>query len=140
MRLIPYMLAAGLFAAPAMAAELTGTLQKVKETGTITLGVRDSSVPFSYLDDKQKPVGYAVDICYKIIDAVKAALKLPDLKVQLVPVAVIQPHPVDGERHHRSGMRVDHQQCRTAEAGRLHQHPFPDRKPVCLQEVRPSPI
>jgi glutamate/aspartate transport system substrate-binding protein len=86
MRFIPIMLAATLFAAPAMAAELTGTLQKIKETGTIALGVRDSSVPFSYLDGQQKPVGYAVDICYKIVDAVKKELKLPDLKVQLVPV------------------------------------------------------
>jgi glutamate/aspartate transport system substrate-binding protein len=86
MRIIPFMLATVLLAAPATAAELTGTLQKVKETGTITLGVRDSSVPFSYLDDQQKPVGYAIDICYKIVDAVKKELKLPDLKVQLVPV------------------------------------------------------
>jgi glutamate/aspartate transport system substrate-binding protein len=86
MRLIPFMLAATLFAVPAMAADLTGTLQKIKETGTITLGFRESSVPFSYLDDQQKPVGYAMDICYKIVDAVKQDLKLPDLKVQLVPV------------------------------------------------------
>ena len=86
MRLIPLTLAAVMMAAPAMAAELTGTLQKIKETGTITLGVRDSSVPFSYLDDNQKPVGYAVDICYKIVDAVKKELKLPDLKVATVSV------------------------------------------------------
>ena len=86
MRLIPLMLAATLLAVPAMAAELTGTLQKIKETGTITMGVRDSSIPFSYLDDQQKPVGYAVEICYKIVDAVKKELKLPDLKVQTVSV------------------------------------------------------
>ncbi len=86
MRLMPLMLAATMLAAPAMAADLTGTLQKIKETGTITLGVRDSSIPFSYLDDQQKPVGYAIDICYKIVDAVKQELKLPDLKVQTVSV------------------------------------------------------
>lgn len=86
MRLIPLALAAAFFALPAMAADLTGTLQKIKETGTITLGVRDSSVPFSYLDDNQKPVGYAVDICMKIVDAVKNELKMPDLKVATVPV------------------------------------------------------
>lgn len=86
MRLISLMLAALLAIAPAMAAELTGTLQKIKETGTIALGVRDSSVPFSYLDDQQKPVGYAIDICYKVVDAVKKELNLPNLKVQLVPV------------------------------------------------------
>ncbi|HBK04642.1 MAG TPA: amino acid ABC transporter substrate-binding protein [Acetobacteraceae bacterium] len=86
MRFIPLALAAMLLGAPAMAAELTGTLQKVKETGSIAMGVRDSSVPFSYLDEQQKPVGYAIDICYKIIDAVKKELNLPNLKVQLVPV------------------------------------------------------
>ncbi|HEY8566868.1 MAG TPA: amino acid ABC transporter substrate-binding protein [Beijerinckiaceae bacterium] len=79
-------LAAGLAIAPASAQELTGTLKKIKETGTITLGVRDSSVPFSYLDDKQQPVGYAIDICMKVVDAVKAELKLPNLAVKMNPV------------------------------------------------------
>ncbi|MDP3692952.1 MAG: amino acid ABC transporter substrate-binding protein, partial [Bradyrhizobium sp.] len=55
--MIGYTLAAALCAGPAMAQELTGTLKKIKETGAITLGFRDSSVPFSYLDDSQKPVG-----------------------------------------------------------------------------------
>jgi glutamate/aspartate transport system substrate-binding protein len=66
--------------------ELTGTLKKIKETGEIVLGVRDSSVPFSFLDDKQQPVGYAIDICMKVVEAVKADLKLPALKVTLNPV------------------------------------------------------
>ena len=70
----------------ASAQELTGTLKKIKETGSITLGVRDSSVPFSYLDDKQQPVGYAIDICLKIVEAVKQELKLPALKVNMNPV------------------------------------------------------
>ncbi len=70
----------------ASAQALTGTLQKIKETGAITLGVRDSSVPFSYLDDKQQPVGYAIDICMKIVDAVKKDLKLDKLEVKLNPV------------------------------------------------------
>jgi glutamate/aspartate transport system substrate-binding protein len=68
------------------AEELTGTLKKVKETGAITLGFRDSSIPFSYLDDNQKPVGFAMDICYKIVDAVKKELKLDKLEVKLNPV------------------------------------------------------
>jgi len=54
--------------------KLTGTLKNIKETGAITIGYRESSVPFSYLDDNQKPVGYAMDICYKIVDAVKKEL------------------------------------------------------------------
>ena len=73
-------------AAPAAAQTLTGTLKKAKETGTITIGYRESSIPFSYLDDKQQPVGYAMDLCMKIVDAVKADLKMPGLKVQLQPV------------------------------------------------------
>lgn len=71
---------------PASAQELTGTLKKIKETGSITLGFRESSVPFSYLDDKQQPVGFAMDICNKIVDAVKKELKLEKLEVKLNPV------------------------------------------------------
>ncbi len=77
---------AAFVAAPAVAQELTGTLKKVKDTGAITLGHRDSSIPFSYYDDKQNVVGYAMDICMKIVDAVKAELKMPNLKVVLNPV------------------------------------------------------
>jgi len=79
-------LIAGLLAGPAMAGELSGTLKKIKETGNITLGYRESSIPFSYLDDHQKPVGYAMDLCLKIVDAVKIELKMPNLKLTLQPV------------------------------------------------------
>jgi glutamate/aspartate transport system substrate-binding protein len=79
-------LAAALGAGGAQAEELTGTLKNVKETGAITIGFRDSSIPFSYLDDSQKPVGFAMDICYKIVDAVKKELKLDKLEVKLNPV------------------------------------------------------
>jgi glutamate/aspartate transport system substrate-binding protein len=78
--------AAGTVAGIAQAQELTGTLKKIKDTGTITVGHRESSIPFSYLDDKQQPVGYAIDLCMKVVDAVKAELKLPNLKVNLQPV------------------------------------------------------
>ena len=73
-------------AAPAAAQQLSGTLKKIKETGSITVGYRESSIPFSYLDDKQQPIGYAMDLCMKIVNAVKADLKMPGLKVQLQPV------------------------------------------------------
>ena len=72
--------------APAAAQELTGTLKKVKETGNFTIGYRESSIPFSYLDDKQQPIGYAMDLCMRVVDAVKADLKMPGLKVNLQPV------------------------------------------------------
>ncbi len=91
MRVIPLVLAAVLamplaVPRPAGAEELTGTLQKIKETGVVTMGIRDSSVPFSYIDDKQQVVGYAIDICLKVVDAIKAELKMPDLKLQMSPV------------------------------------------------------
>src|ERR1700739_3318981 len=70
----------------ARAEELTGTLKTIKETGAITLGYRDASIPFSYLDDSQKPVGFAMDICYAIADAVKKELKLNKLEIKLNPV------------------------------------------------------
>jgi glutamate/aspartate transport system substrate-binding protein len=73
-------------AAPAAAQELTGTLKKIKDTGAITLGHRDTSIPFSYYDDKQQVVGYAMDICYKIVEAVKTQLKMPKIEVKLNPV------------------------------------------------------
>ena len=80
---------AGLVSSMALSAnaqELTGTLKKIKDTGTITIGHRESSIPFSYLDDKQQPVGYAMDLCAKVVDAVKAELKMPNLKVAYQPV------------------------------------------------------
>jgi glutamate/aspartate transport system substrate-binding protein len=77
-----FSLVAILLVAPAHAEELTGTLKKIKESGAITLGTRDSSVPFSYNDEKQKNVGYAMDICLKIVDEVKAELKLDKLEVR----------------------------------------------------------
>lgn len=70
----------------AQAQELAGTLKKIKETGIITIGHRESSIPFAFLDDQQKPVGYAMDLCMKIVDALKVDLKLPKLKVALQPV------------------------------------------------------
>lgn len=79
-------LAVAITAGPAAAQELTGTLKKIKETGVIRIGNRDASIPLSYLDDNQKPIGYGIDICMKIVDAVKAQLKTPKLKVEFVPV------------------------------------------------------
>jgi glutamate/aspartate transport system substrate-binding protein len=57
------------------------TLQKIKDSGTITIGNRDSSVPFSYLDDSQKPIGFSLELCNLVVAKMKAKLGLPDLKV-----------------------------------------------------------
>ena len=73
-------------AAAVSAQEPTGTLKKIKDTGSITIGNRESSIPFSYLDDKQQPIGYSMDLCNKVVDAIKTELKLPNLKVAYNPV------------------------------------------------------
>jgi glutamate/aspartate transport system substrate-binding protein len=67
---------------PAFAQELTGTLKKIKETCSITIGHRDVSVPFSYYDDKQQPVGFALDICSQVVEAIKTELKLAKVDIQ----------------------------------------------------------
>ncbi|WP_333840357.1 amino acid ABC transporter substrate-binding protein [Pelomicrobium sp.] len=73
-------------AAPALAAELTGTMKKIKDTGTIVIGHREASIPFSYLDDQQRPIGYSMDICARIVEAVKKELNMPNLQVRYNPV------------------------------------------------------
>ena len=81
------LLAALAFASTATAQE--GTLKKIKDSGSITIGHRDASVPFSYYDDKQQPVGYAMDLCARIVEAVKTELKMQKIetKYQLVTSA-----------------------------------------------------
>lgn len=79
-------IAFGVVAATGASAQETGVLKKIKDNGAITLGFRDSSIPFSYLDENQKPVGYAMDICLKVVDAVKKELKVDKLEVKYNPV------------------------------------------------------
>jgi glutamate/aspartate transport system substrate-binding protein len=80
---VPAIAALSFIAQPALAQD---TLKKIKDSGSITIGHRDASSPFSYYDDNQKVVGYAMDLCYKIADAVKKELKLDKLEVKLNPV------------------------------------------------------
>ena len=80
------LLASALLSAPAMSQELTGTLKKIKDSGTITIGHRETSVPFSYLDEKQQPIGYSMDLCAAIVEEVKKELALPTLTVKYNPV------------------------------------------------------
>jgi glutamate/aspartate transport system substrate-binding protein len=86
MRLPAILFAAALAASPVAAEDLGGTLQKIQETKKITLGYQEASVPFSYLDGDQKPVGFALDICLKIVDAVKKQLGTSDIAVDFTPV------------------------------------------------------
>ena len=78
-------LIATLLAQPVLAQE-SPTLKKIKDSGTIALGHRESSIPFSYYDDKQQVVGYSHELMLKVVDAVKAELKMPTLQVKLTPV------------------------------------------------------
>jgi glutamate/aspartate transport system substrate-binding protein len=70
----------------AQAQELTGTLKKIKDSGTISLGYRESSVPFSYYDDKNEVVGFSQELAALVIEAIKKKLNLPNLQVKKVPV------------------------------------------------------
>ncbi|MFL5426038.1 MAG: glutamate/aspartate ABC transporter substrate-binding protein [Myxococcales bacterium] len=76
-----------LVALPASAAgDLGPTLQKIKESGIVAVGHRESSIPFSYYDDRQQVVGYSQDFALAIVDALKKELNAPSLQVKLVPV------------------------------------------------------
>jgi len=70
---------------PALA-QSSPTLKKIADSGAISLGHRESSIPFSYYDSKQQVVGYSHELMLKAVDAIKAELKRPDLAVKLVPV------------------------------------------------------
>lgn len=72
--------------AAALAQSTDPILDRIKAKGTITLGYRESSIPFSYLDDGRKPVGYAIDLCMKVVDAVRQRLQMPALKVDYIAV------------------------------------------------------
>ena len=80
------MLSCALLSAPAFAEELTGTLKKIKDTGSITLGHRESSIPFSYYDDKQNVVGYSQELMLKVVEAVKQELQLKSMTIKMLPV------------------------------------------------------
>ncbi|WP_338862296.1 glutamate/aspartate ABC transporter substrate-binding protein [Mycetohabitans rhizoxinica] len=70
----------------AVQAQEMETLKKIKDSGVIALGHRESSIPFSYYDEKQNVVGYSQELALKIVEAVKHELKMPGLKVKLIPI------------------------------------------------------
>lgn len=78
-----FALTATMLAAPAYA---DGRLEKIKSTGEIALGHRDTSIPFSYLDDKQNAIGYSLDICYGVVEALKEKLEMDKIDIKYVPV------------------------------------------------------
>lgn len=86
LRLIVALLVATALTGYADAQQLTGTLKKIKDSGSIVIGHRESSIPFSYYDDKQNVVGYAVDLCLRIVGAVKTHLKMDKIDIKYNPV------------------------------------------------------
>ena len=84
--LVSAALVAVLFAAPAVRAQSTGALKKIKDSGEMTIGYRDSSIPFSYLGADAQPVGYSLELCGRVVEAVKKQLALPTLKVNMQAV------------------------------------------------------
>ncbi|HEX5802292.1 MAG TPA: glutamate/aspartate ABC transporter substrate-binding protein [Azospira sp.] len=79
-------LALNLLSLPAVAAPDSPTLKRIKETGAITLGHRESSIPFSYYDDRQQVIGYSQDFMTEIVRTIKGELGLPGLQVRMMPV------------------------------------------------------
>ena len=77
---------AWLAAAPTLAQDLQGTLKKIRDSGTITIGYREQSLPFAFRGDDGKPAGYSVDLCQRIATGVQQQLKLAKLDVKWVPV------------------------------------------------------
>ena len=75
-------------AAPASAQDVDAIVRKLRETKTFTIGHRETSIPHSYIDNNQKVVGYSVELCLKIADAMKQELNLPDLQIKYVPVNI----------------------------------------------------
>lgn len=98
-----FLLSLWLACAGMVVAQPIDTLKRIADTGTINLGHRESSVPFSYYDNKRQVVGYSHDLMLRVLDAVKAELGLPALTIRLVPVtsqnrmAMVQNGAVDIE-------------------------------------------
>jgi len=84
--LLGLLLAGAVALPPALGQELTGTLKKIKESGSVVIGYRESSIPFSYLNAARQPIGYSIDLCLEIVEEAKDALGLDDVRIKFVPV------------------------------------------------------
>jgi ABC-type amino acid transport substrate-binding protein len=80
---------------------LSGTLKKVRDTGAITLGYRESSLPFSYLNRRRQPIGYSLDLCREIVEDVSTELDGMEIKIAFTPVT-----PANGQCAAAKGSRV----------------------------------
>lgn len=91
------------------------SLSRIRDTGVVVLGYRASSAPFSYLDAKLKPIGYSIELCEKVIAAVKVKLSLPELETKRIAVssATRMPMVANGTIDMECGITTN-----TAERGR----------------------
>ncbi len=87
-RLLAAALMVGLGASTGVAADAgdSPVLKRIEERGMVNIGHRETSIPFSYIGDDGKPIGYSIDICMKIVDAIRAELGRQDIGVKFVPV------------------------------------------------------
>lgn len=76
-----------------------GQIEKIRETREITIAHRDASIPFSYLDGEKRPVGYAVELCQKVVAALERELKIPKITIKYIAVSSASRIPaiVDGK-------------------------------------------
>ena len=88
MKLSPTLLFVSLLlAGPVLGQELQGTLKKIKESGTFTIGWREAAPPFSFPGPDKRPVGYSIDLCMNVAAAIQKQLGLSSLKLEWVPVS-----------------------------------------------------
>lgn len=84
----------GASGAPATAApKVAPTLQRIRDSGVVILAHREASIPFSYLDENKRPIGYALDLCMKVVEGLRRDLKMPNLRVEYVAVSGAQRLP-----------------------------------------------
>src|SRR6266700_7828098 len=65
---------------------LSPTLANIKNTHVVRLGYRESSPPFSFLDQANRPIGYSLELCEAIVDEISVEVDDPDLKIEYVKV------------------------------------------------------
>jgi len=79
---LAFIVTAALALLPSAASAQESTLARIKSSGAITFGYREASFGFSYLDGGGKPVGYSIDICNRIVEAIKTELKMPAIEIK----------------------------------------------------------
>ena len=109
-------------AAAAAAPVAIDTLKRIRDTSTILIGVRESSVPFSFLDAQKQPQGYSVDLCAARGRRGQGRAQGAEARRQVRAGDVVQPHPGAARRQDRPRVRLHHQHARPPEAGRVRVH------------------